>query len=253
MAALTTFPLMVVGVGLTGIALTAAVDGRAGLGSLFGRIGRWRVGIAWYAVALLLPPVLIGAVLFVLRSTVSPAFAPNFFLLGILFGVPAGFFEEIGWTGYLLPRLVAKRNALPAAIGLGVLWGLWHTPVVDSLGSASPHGAAWLGFFLAFVALVAAIRVVIVWLYRNTGSVLLAQILHASSTGSLVIFGPAGVTPGQEALWYAVYAAVLWVVVGAIARRYGTSLTGRRSSISEPVRGREPTTAPDFHPGHGRW
>jgi membrane protease YdiL (CAAX protease family) len=222
--ALTTFPLMVVGVGSTGVGLTAILDGKAGLGRLFARMRRWRVGVGWYAAALLTPPTLILAVLLTLRGLLSPAFAPNLFPFGILFGVPAGFFEEIGWTGYLFPRLRASRSALGAAVLLGVLWGLWHLPIVDDLGSASPHGASWLPFVLAFVALVAALRVLIAWVYTNTGSVLLAQLLHASSTGFLAILGPAHVSPAQEALWYAVYAVVLWGTVGAVVARYGKSL-----------------------------
>jgi membrane protease YdiL (CAAX protease family) len=236
--ALTTFPLMVVGVGLSGIGLTAAVSGQPGLGDLFARMRRWRLGPGWYVAALLIPPTLILAVLLALRGLVSPNFAPNLFPLGILFGLPAGFFEEIGWTGYLFPRLRAGRSALGAAILLGVLWGLWHLPIVDYLGSASPHGTSWLPFGLAFVALMTAMRSLIAWVYSNTRSVLLAQLLHASSTGSLAILSPAQVSPGQEAFWYAVYAGVLWMAVGVIVVRLGTSLTWpaeRRGQIGTHV------------------
>ncbi len=37
--------------------------------------------------------------------------------------------------------------------------------------------------------------------------------MHVISTGSLVVFGPPKVSAGQEALWYASYAGVLWVLV----------------------------------------
>jgi threonine/homoserine/homoserine lactone efflux protein len=50
-----------------------------------------------------------------------------------------------------------------------VLWGLWHLPVVDSLGAASPHGSWWPEFFAAFIAVLAAIRVLIAWTYEHTG------------------------------------------------------------------------------------
>ncbi len=48
-----------------------------------------------------------------------------------------------------------------------------------------------------------AMRVLIAWTYSNTNSVLLAQLLHASSTGSLAVFSP-HVTAAQESLWYAI-------------------------------------------------
>jgi CAAX protease family protein len=64
-----------------------------------------------------------------------------------------------------------------------------------------------------------AMRVLIAWLYSNTGSVRLCQLMHAFSTGSLVIFSPPTVSAGQEALWYAVYAAALWLLVLFLSRR----------------------------------
>jgi membrane protease YdiL (CAAX protease family) len=126
----------------------------------------------------------------------SPAFAPGFFPIGITFGLVAGFFEEIGWTGYAYPRLWQRFGAQRGALLLGFLWGVWHLPVVDSLGVASPHGPAWPVFFAAFVFLV-AVRLLICWLYVKTGSVLLAQLVHASSTGFLVVLSAPHVTAWQ--------------------------------------------------------
>jgi hypothetical protein len=226
--ALLLFPILVVGVGLLGVLLTALVDGRSGLSDLFRRMRRWRVGPVWYAVALLIPPVLILAILRALSTFVSPAFAPGLFPLGILFGVIPGFFEEIGWTGYAFPKMrTAKRSTLATGVLLGLLWGLWHAPVVDALGAAAPHGAYWAPFFLAFIALVTAMRVLIVWIYSNTSSVLLAQLTHASSTASLVVLGASHADPAQEALWYAIYAAALWLVVALVVVMFGVDLLRR--------------------------
>lgn len=90
---------MVIWVGLAGLALTALTGGRAGLRNLRARMGRWRVGVHWYAAVALIPPAAILLVLTVLRLVVSPAFAPGLDVFGILAGLVAGFFEEIGWTG----------------------------------------------------------------------------------------------------------------------------------------------------------
>jgi hypothetical protein len=70
-----------------------------------------------------------------------------------------------------------------------------------------------------------AMRVLIAWTYANTKSVVVAQLLHACSTGSLVIFSPPRVTAAQEALWYAIYAAALWLLVALIATTFGKRLT----------------------------
>lgn len=221
-ASFTMFPVLVIGVGVTGVALTAAVFGRRGLKELAGRCLRWRLGRWWLVLAI--PPAGILAVLTAMRLLVSPAFAPapalGFTAFGLGIGLVSGFFEELGWTGFAYPRLSARFGPFGAAVLLGVLWGLWHFPVVDSLGAASPHGAALPAFFAAFILVVMAIRVLISWVYSNTGSVLAAQLLHASSTGSLVALSAPHVSGGQEALWYFVYAALLWGVVVAVCLRF---------------------------------
>jgi membrane protease YdiL (CAAX protease family) len=129
-----------------------------------------------------------------------PNYAPQLLVYGIPAGLLAGSFEELGWTGFAYPGMRSGFGSLPAALLLGVLWGAWHLPVVDSLGPASPHGTAWPALFASFVAMVMALRVLIAWAYEQTGSILVAEALHASSSGFLVIFGAQHVTPAQEAI-----------------------------------------------------
>ena len=99
--------------------------------------------------------------------------------------------------------------------------------MTNNAGAASPHGIYWLPFFLAFIAVVTAMRVIIAWVYSNTQSLLLAPLMHASSTGFLVILSPSHISPSQEALWYAVYAAMLWILVAVITRIYGKDLANQ--------------------------
>ena len=210
------FPAMLVGPSLSGILLTRLFDGPAGLRDLFSRMRHILFPARWYA-ALLIPPVLILSILLLLKTFVSPIYSPNHFWLGLAFGIPAGFFEEIGWTGFAFPKMCLQFPPLRAAILLGLLWGCWHIPVINSLGTAVPHGRYWLHFFLAFAAAMTAMRVIISWLYSHTKSVLLAQLMHVFSTGSLVVFSPPAATAPQEAFWYAVYAAALWLLVAGLA------------------------------------
>jgi hypothetical protein len=80
-------------------------------------------------------------------------------------------------------------------------------------------------------------RVLIVWVYVNTqGSLLLAQLMHFSMSGSLVMLDPVRVTPAQEALWYGAYAAVLWVIVALVALRTGKNLVREPVPATTPVR-----------------
>ena len=217
------FPAMLLGPFVVGIVMTRAVDGRDGLRDLFARVRTWKLG-KWYVPAIAVPPVLILATLFILSTFVAPAFVPNVFPYGFGFGIVAGLLEEIGWTGYAIRKLSTKYSALTSAVLLGGIWGLWHAPVVDFLGAAYPHGVYWLPFYLSFIAIIMAIRVLIVWLYSNTRSILVAQVMHASSTGFWATLAPMAVTPAQESGWYAVYALMLWTVVALIAIRYGRAL-----------------------------
>ena len=217
------FPIMLLGPLLASLALTRLTNPQRGLRTLVSRMLIFRVNPRWYAV-LLIPPLLILTILHLLQAFVSPTFAPNFFLIGLCFGIVAGFVEEVGWTGFAFPALTAHRKPFAAALLLGLLWSLWHIPVVDYLGTATPHGPYWLPYFLTFAAAITAIRVLISWLYTNTGSVSLAQLLHASSTGSLVVLSPSRATAAQEALWYGLYALALWIVVALVVRTCGSSL-----------------------------
>lgn len=211
------FPVMLLGPSFSGIVLTRVIDGRSGLRDLFSRMLLARVSLRWYA-ALFIPPILILTVLLLLETLVSPVYAPNRFFIGILFGIPAGFLEEIGWMGYAFPKMRAQRSGLAASILLGLLWALWHLPVINYLGTATPHGNYWFPFFLAFTLAMTAMRVLIAWIYTNTKSVLLAQLMHVTSTGSLVIFSAPRVTAAQEVAWYALYGIVLWLAVSILAR-----------------------------------
>jgi membrane protease YdiL (CAAX protease family) len=211
------FPAMLLGPILASIVLTWQLEGGAALRALFGRMRRWRVG-KW-AFALLLPPVLVLGVLTALMHIVSPNFAPNRFWLGIAFGLPAGILEELGWSGFAFPHMRERMNALRASILLGLFWSLWHMPVINYLGTVTPHGRHWLLFFLAFGFAMTAMRVLISWLYTNTGSLLLAQAMHVSSTGALVVFSPPDVSAMEEIAWYGAYGLALWCVVAMIAKR----------------------------------
>ncbi|PJJ74798.1 CAAX prenyl protease-like protein [Thermoflavifilum aggregans] len=212
------FPIMLIGPSAASIILTGFVEGKTGLRNLMSRIVKWKVPVKWYFLAFLIPPCLIMIVLLFLMNTVSNEFAPNFFFLGLVFGIPAGFFEEIGWTGYAFPKMRLKMSFMQTSIILGFIWGLWHLPVIDFLGAASPHGRYLLPFGLAFIVAMAAMRVIISWIYSNTLSVLLAQLTHAVSTGSLVFFGPNALSSGKETLWYSLYAILLWFAVLIISR-----------------------------------
>lgn len=218
--------LMISGPALAGLAMTALVDGRAGLRELLARVTRWRVGLRWYA-PLLVFPGLILATLLPLALFVEPSLWPIFFAPGIAMGLVAGLFEELGWTGFAFPRMQAKHGLLGAALVFGFVHGVWHVPP-DFLGNSSAFGAHWLPYMAGFFLFVMALRVLIAWVWANTGSVWLAQLMHASSTGSLGILVPIGIGGLPWAIFYPLYAVVLWGAVAIVLVRYGEALVRPR-------------------------
>src|SRR5215213_1487379 len=124
----------VAGPPIAGILLTGLLHGRAGFRDLLTRMRRWRVGARWYAVALFTAPLVFTAVLLAL-SLISPEYLPRIFitsdkaslvLTGIAIGLPVGIFEELGWTGFAIPRMRLRYGVLGTGLMVGVLWGAWH-------------------------------------------------------------------------------------------------------------------------------
>ena len=214
---------MLAGPSVAGILLTGFTSGVRGLRDLFSSLLKWRVGARWYAVALLPAPLLAAAVLFALSLT-SPIFTADGKAVVLLSGMGAGLttvLEEIGWTGFAVPRLRRRHGVLTTGLIVGVLWGAWH--LLQGLwiggtyaGSLSLAVYLPLSFFYS-VAQLTAYRVLMVWVYDRTESLLVVTLMHASLTASTIfIFTP--VATGVAFLTYGAYlAAALWIVVAVVA------------------------------------
>src|SRR5262252_5693555 len=113
-ASLVMFPVIVIAVGLAGLGMRAVTEGRQGLRRLRVRMTDWRLGRWW--LVLLVPPLGMLLVLTAMQMFVSPSYAPHVLVFGIGAGILAGFFEEIGWTGFAFPRLSARFGALVGAL-----------------------------------------------------------------------------------------------------------------------------------------
>lgn len=221
------FLAMLLGPSTSGIVLTGMLDGRTGMQDLWLRIRRWRVGSPWYGIALLTIPVLTLVILSVLRVFVSPAYGPNFRIALGIAGLLAGCFEEIGWTGFATPRLLSlnKNDPLKAGFILGVLWAFWHMLADFSGNIVNLSLAQWMAwFFIYWILPLTAYRILMTWVYSHTQSVFVAQLMHASYTGWLIVLQPA--TPNTDLLWEAIFAAILWILVGIVA-------IGRRQVVSD--------------------
>lgn len=87
-------PVMLLGPGIAGLVLTRIVDGKNRVHDLFLRMRRVQLPVHWYA-ALVIPPSLILIVLNRMVGFAAPTFSPGRFLVGIGFGIPAGFLGRL--------------------------------------------------------------------------------------------------------------------------------------------------------------
>jgi CAAX protease family protein len=213
------------GPSVASLLVTGLVDGRAGLRELLSRLLKWRVGARWYALALLTAPLVYVALSFALSLT-SREFLPNILttsdkaallLMGLAYGlIGGGFCEELGWTGFAVPRLRQRYGVLTTGLIVGALWGAYHFSVI--YWSSSPSGALPLAILLAqLFAWMPAFRVLMVWVYERTGSLLVAMLMHASLSSGMLILTPTAISGVPLLTWLVVLAAVLWVIVAAVA------------------------------------
>jgi membrane protease YdiL (CAAX protease family) len=176
------------------VVMTGATLGVTGMKALLGRFLIWRVGIVWYAIALLGYLLIDLAAIGIYAATTGqspdfqrvmarqisgPAtnlwlFAPAFWLFNVFANG-----EEIGWRGYVLPRLQARHSAWLSSLIVGVFWAVWHIPKYLVAGNSE-------SFALAATTMIAR-AFVCTWIYNNTrGSLLLVTLFHASGNAAFV-------------------------------------------------------------------
>jgi membrane protease YdiL (CAAX protease family) len=242
-------PAMLAGPGIAGLLLTGVLYGRAGFHELRTRLVTWRVGARWYVIAILTAPLLITAVLLAL-SLISPMFLPRIFtssgtaallLMGLAVGLPTGVLEELGWTGFAVPRLRLRYGVLGTGLIVGVLWGAWHLPVnywASGVTSGEISLAVWAPLWLVgtFVGQLTAFRVLMVWIYERTdGSLPVAMLMHASlATFTIILFPPLAVVANLISGFAC--AAAIWLVVAAVGVAQGGHLS--RQPLSYRLRER---------------
>jgi membrane protease YdiL (CAAX protease family) len=171
--------------------ILAAIEGRKSVRELLRRALIWRVGIQWWVFALLAFAPLIVAALYLYNLWGGPAVdwsgvgpLASFVPLLLFLVIFAGFGEEFGWRGYLLPRLQARYSALLSTLIVCAVWALWHIVLFFVEGTGQYEWAQEVGFAAAYFTYAVALigwSIMYTWVFNNTkGSVLLAAVVHGA-------------------------------------------------------------------------
>jgi hypothetical protein len=223
---------MLTGPCAAGILLTGIVDGWAGLRDLGARTIRWRVGARWYAVALLTAPLLITTVFFAL-SLISPEFIPRIFVeedkvflvqFSIVAGLMVGIFQELGWMGFVVPKMRLRYDILRTGLSVGFMFSVWNFLVVYWVSAATfTAGTLPMAIFMPAVLFtwLPTYRVLMVWVYDHTESLFVAMLMHTSLIAFWRIFMPLTLTGVTLVIYYLVFTAVMWIII-AVALKWQT-------------------------------
>jgi uncharacterized protein len=154
--------------------------GLAGVKTLLADMFRLRVALAWYALAIFLPLGVTFAAVYLNSALGAPApglavykdlvlFIPQLVFTTLIAGP---FTEEPGWRGFLLPRLQARLKPTTASLIIGLIWWIWHLPLMltDINGQRPP---------LQFLAAALAYSVLFTYVYNHAkASVFLIILMH---------------------------------------------------------------------------
>jgi membrane protease YdiL (CAAX protease family) len=152
----------------------------------------------------------------------SPWSLSEFIILGT-FIVIGAVTEELGWRGYVLPKLLNQRSAIYSALFIGVIWGVIHLGLI--LPGQMNAGAHWLPSILYIMGL----SVILTWLYVQTrGNLVIPILFHAGQ--SYFVFLNGGLSLTQQLILLTVMTGMISFVLILI---YGPNL--QRSLVKKPA------------------
>lgn len=138
---------------------------------------------------------------------------PNILTFGVLLGVIVSLFlglgEEIGWRGFLVPQLAKITSFKWVAIISGVIWALWHFPVILT-GSYVAGTPLWWSLPIFFLG-VLLLSIVLAWITIKSGSLWPAVIYHGIDNYIIEIFTP--LTSGGVSVYYVGESGIITLIV----------------------------------------
>ncbi|NPA33616.1 MAG: CPBP family intramembrane metalloprotease [Chlorobi bacterium] len=142
---------------------------------------------------------------------------------GVSINALFAFGEEIGWRGYLIHKLFSK-NFYVQVVAIGLIWGLWHAPLIFALGYNYPGFQGWVPL-IAFIFFTISVSYVLNNLRVLSGSVFPVTLVHGTvnAIGGLMLLssGENALIGGSAGL----VTSLSWLLIGAlldvIRQKYG--------------------------------
>jgi uncharacterized protein len=179
---------------LAALIIAFAYDRGRGVKELLGRLFVVRFPVAWWLVALAVTPLVqwFGVYLWAAAFD-EPLRFPSFtqwlgtFLSLALINSLFSIGEELGWRGFMLPRMLARHRWLNAALLTGLLWSIWHFPLYATANYALSGSVVHTMLVLLLAALMAtALSVIITAIFlRTRQSLIPSLLLHGASNANM--------------------------------------------------------------------
>ena len=156
----------------------------------------WKLGEVKYLLLSLAIPVIYGIVVYGFAWVTKIGVVRDHFKIGLGSGLPVSldflifcifglltraigaFGEEVGWRGFLTPRLYKLTNMTTASVIIGLIWVIWHIPLI----LMTNYGGGFSAFkLLIFTTGLVSISFVLTWLRIRSGSLWIGVFMHASN------------------------------------------------------------------------
>jgi uncharacterized protein len=98
--------------------------------------------------------------------------------VGVIRSVSSALGEEVGWRGFLLPRLTTRFGFTLGCLASGATWAVWHYPAI--IGAGYGAGTSPVYELTCFTLMVIAMSFVMGWLRLKSKSLWPCALLHAS-------------------------------------------------------------------------
>jgi membrane protease YdiL (CAAX protease family) len=163
------------------------------------------------------------------RATALFVAIPCYAVLGVISSTARALGEEIGWRGFLLPRLVQQMGFTVGCFVSGCIWAVWHYPGL--LFADYNAGTRPVFALTCFTLMVIADSYIMGWMRLKSGSLWTAAVMHASHNLFIqAIFDRMTAPTGPTLYITTEFGAGLVLTIGTFALYFWT----RRAEVSSP-------------------